>query len=230
MERLFFKADELDKDEPIEFGQRPEERESGEEVEAASEKSSHTPPEKIFAIRKKTEVRAVEEGKDEEGGKEGETGEAKAARRVSLEPSATAEALADLKDKAKGGEAESKTETRKYYRTYEVTFGEEINMDDEDTLAFECFIVVDDKGKKQGKDKKEKTEEEKEAAAEEKRQEIVADPASNLVMATLGGAAYNAGINATLPMKKKNKEREVLYAVDKDLEVLVLLVKGQKGE
>ena len=49
-------------------------------------------------------------------------------------------------------------------------------------------------------------------------------------MATLGGAAYNAGINAALPAKKKKREREVLYAVDRDLEVLVLLVKGQKGE
>jgi hypothetical protein len=49
-------------------------------------------------------------------------------------------------------------------------------------------------------------------------------------MATLGGANYNAGINQELPIKKKKKEKEINYAVDRDLEVLVILVKGIKGE
>ena len=121
-------------------------------------------------------------------------------------------------------------ETRKYYRTYTVVFGENIDMENEDALTFQCYIIADDKGKKQGKGKKEKTEEQKKAKEEKRAAELAANPANALVMATLGGANYNAEINKELPIKKKKKEKEIVYAVDRDLDVLAILVKGIKGE
>ena len=96
-------------------------------------------------------------------------------------------------------------------------------MDDEKALIFETFIVADDKFRKHGREKKEKTEEEKKALEEEKREEFVANPTNQIVMAALG-------VNNELPIKKKKNEREVSYAVDKELEALVILVKGSKGE
>ena len=41
----------------------------------------------------------------------------------------------------------TKNETRKYFRTYEVKFGEQINMKG-DSKVFESSIVVDEKVKK----------------------------------------------------------------------------------
>ena len=43
---------------------------------------------------------------------------------------------------------EVKTETRKYFRTYEVKFGEQIDLEDEDALIFQSYVVVADKVKK----------------------------------------------------------------------------------
>ena len=52
----------------------------------------------------------------------------------------------------------------------------------------------------------------------------MADPTNQLIMGALG-------VNTKqLPFKKKKKEKEVQYAVDNELEVLVMLVLGTKGE
>ena len=104
--------------------------------------------------------------------KENEEGEAP----KKLTPKNSLKTIEVKEKKDKAGEAEAKTETRMYYRTYKVSFGEQIDFDDEDSLEFESFIVVADNVKKQGKEKKEKTEEEKQALEDEKRAEIVADP------------------------------------------------------
>ena len=105
--------------------------------------------------------------------KENEEGEAQ----KKLTPKNSLKTIEVKEKKDKAAEVEAKTETRKYYRTYKVSFGEQIDFDDEDSLQFESYIVVDDKVKK-GKEKKEKTEEEKQALEEEKRAEVVADPTS----------------------------------------------------
>ena len=60
-------------------------------------------------------------------------------------------------------------------------------------------------------------------------EKIKNDPMTGLMMATLGGAPYNAGLNSSPPPKKKDKE-DILYAVDCELEILCILIKGQRGE
>lgn len=116
-------------------------------------------------------------------------------------------------------------ETRKYFRTYEIEFGEKIDYEDEDKLIFEGYMMAAEKKEKHGKEKKEK----KGKKAEEELDKIKNDPMTGILMGTLAGQPYNAGLNQPPPPKKKDVQ-EILYAVDRDLDVLVILVKGQKGE
>ena len=53
---------------------------------------------------------------------------------------------------------EVKTETRKYFRTYEVKFGEQIDLEDEDALIFQSYVVVADKVKKKVPESNQKSE------------------------------------------------------------------------
>ena len=47
-----------------------------------------------------------------------------------------------------------KTETRKYYRTYQIKFGDQIGDIHGEQIVFETYIVVDDKAKKKADEKK----------------------------------------------------------------------------
>ena len=47
-----------------------------------------------------------------------------------------------------------KTETRKYYRTYQIKFGDQISDIHGEEIIFETYIVVDDKVKKKADEKK----------------------------------------------------------------------------
>ena len=58
--------------------------------------------------------------------------EAEASKKLTPKNSTKNIEVKEKKDKA--GEGEAKTETRKYYRTYNVTFGQQIDFDDEDAL------------------------------------------------------------------------------------------------
>ena len=85
-------------------------------------------PEKIWAIRKKIEIYdyALEAG--------------------SLSPKSE-------KDPNKKTIKKEEKETREYFRTYRVQFGQDIDEDDEESLEFEGFIVCEHKTKKSSKPK-----------------------------------------------------------------------------
>ena len=86
---------------------------------------------------------------------------------------------------------EPKMETRKYFRTYEIEFGEKIDYEDEDKLIFEGYMMAAEKKEKHGKEKKEK----KGKKAEEELDKIKNDPMTGILMGTLAGQPYNAGLN-----------------------------------
>ena len=46
-----------------------------------------------------------------------------------------------------------KTETRKYFRTYQIEFGSKVDDYDKDSIVFETHIVIDDKVKKKDEKK-----------------------------------------------------------------------------
>ena len=103
------------------------ENELNEENERAQSVSTEY-PEKIWAIRKKTEIYdyALEAG--------------------SLSPKSE-------KDPNKKTIKKEEKETREYFRTYRVQFGQDIDEDDEESLEFEGFIVCEHKTKKSSKPK-----------------------------------------------------------------------------
>jgi hypothetical protein len=122
-------------------------------------------------------------------------------------------------------DAGPKTETRKYFRCFNIEFGSDftpdLSNDNEEwneKLLFEDYIV------KQG-EKKSHKKDDKEKAKKEKIAEITSNPVTGIMMGVLGGQSYNVGLNQP-PAKKKKEKEEVLYAVDRDLEVLAILVRG----
>ena len=119
-------------------------------------------------------------------------------------------------------EKPEKIEQRKYFRSYKVEFGEQINHDDADALIFEGYMVVAEK-----KDKHAHKEKKKDKKAEKELEKVKNDPMTGILLGTLSG--QSAGLDQPPPPKKKDVQ-EVLYAVDRELNVLVILVKGQKGE
>ena len=186
IERMFFEADDAP-EEPIKFGVKPtipKEKGSddeGEQFEGLSNKSNkEEPPANIYVVTRETKIEEVEEEKKDEEEKKEETAKAKL-------PSAT----------PKGGtkvalQEEPKKETRKYFTTYKVEFGGQINLEDEDSLIFQTYIVAAEKKEKTGKkDKKDKDKKDK----KEKIDKIAKDPTTALVMGALGGQLYNAGLN-----------------------------------
>lgn len=173
--------------------------EDDEQFDGLSQKSSQPHPEKIYVVQRTTKKEVVEEEKKDEEEKKEEAEKPKG-------PSTTPRGGAIKKDTMAAAVAEEpKMETRKYFNTYKVEFGGKIDLDDEDALIFQTYIVAAEKkekhGKGQGKDKKEKDKKDK----KEKIEEIAADPATALVMGALGGQMYNVGLNAPPAPKKKEE-------------------------
>ena len=76
------------------------------------------------------------------------------------------------------------------------------------------------------KEKHGQKKEKKDKKTEEQLEKVKNDPMTGILMGTLAGTQANA----EPPKSKKKNEQEILYAVDCDLEVLIILVKGVKGE
>ena len=197
IERIFYKADaRIDDDCDIvifgEVSKKPDE-DSGSQEEPSK-------PEKILIVQKKTEETEIE--KDDDDGILGAVANVGAAivdAGAAVVDAVTGGDGSPSLDKKKSqkpptkevAEPEAKKEMRKYFRVYEIEFGEEFDGkadDAEDKLKFETHIV-ENQEKKEKKDKKHGKKDK-----DEKKE----------LMGLLGGKAYNVGLNTeTIKPKKK---------------------------
>ena len=195
-----------DEAEPVEFGKSVKKDEDDEDLIQIRKEPAK--PELIYIVQKKTEECDIDDDKDDKDDDPKAATDKKEKIPMKLSMLVNKKDAAKLREGINAEQAEPKKETRKYFRTYSIEFGEKFDPKAENVeLKYESYILAaEKKGHKKDHKEKEKDKGEKKKAA--------FDVGNAIIFGAIGGQLTDAKDTTKKEKKKKKVEEEILYAVD----------------